>query len=210
MPCDSKMIGCRVKLTEIWVSGKLVTHISWIVYLWPFRVQCYLGVIQCPCVKITCNSKRAKIWDSPTLVKHVWSTFDPVVFKFILGSFGALAFSGGDSDSSSSSLSTWSPYRKEIWRKFIAVTLPLVLEKTQSLRLVLKRWEYFVPIAGVWKPGQFRETKYMFASPGRLSLYMQCPDWDVHQSTAHRHRGSWRYKEDNTTMHDTSQERQTW
>ncbi len=53
-------------------------------------------------------------------------------------------------------------YYKEIWRKIIAVTLQLVLEKTQSLHLVLKRWDYFVPIAGVWKPGLFRETKCIF------------------------------------------------
>ena len=35
------------------------------------------------------RAKRTKIWDSGTLVTHMWCTFDLVVFKFSLRSFGA-------------------------------------------------------------------------------------------------------------------------
>ena len=48
---------------------------------------------------MTCNSKMAgrrakwsEIWDSVTLVRHIWGTFDLVGFKVILGSFCALLF----------------------------------------------------------------------------------------------------------------------
>ena len=32
--------------------------------------------------------KRIKLWDSGILVTHIWCTFDLVVFKVILRSFG--------------------------------------------------------------------------------------------------------------------------
>ncbi len=35
------------------------------------------------------RAKRNKIWDLGTLVTHMWCTFDLVVFKVILRSFGA-------------------------------------------------------------------------------------------------------------------------
>ncbi len=35
------------------------------------------------------RAKWTKIWDSGTLVTHMWCTFDLVVFKVILRSFGA-------------------------------------------------------------------------------------------------------------------------
>ncbi len=34
--------------------------------------------------------KWGEIWDSVTLVTHIYGTFDLVVFNVILGSFGAL------------------------------------------------------------------------------------------------------------------------
>ncbi len=37
-----------------------------------------------------CRTKRSKIWDSGTLVIHMWRIFDLVVFKVMLGSFGGL------------------------------------------------------------------------------------------------------------------------
>ncbi len=36
------------------------------------------------------RARRSEIWDSGTLVTHMWCTFDFVVFKVILGSFGVL------------------------------------------------------------------------------------------------------------------------
>ncbi len=46
---------------------------------------------------MACNSKtarrrakRSEIWDSWILVTYIWGTYDMVVFKVILGSFGAL------------------------------------------------------------------------------------------------------------------------
>ncbi len=35
------------------------------------------------------RAKRTKIWDLVTLATHMWCTFDLVVFKVILRSFGA-------------------------------------------------------------------------------------------------------------------------
>ncbi len=35
------------------------------------------------------KAKWTKMWDSGTLVTHMWCTFDLVVFKVILRSFGA-------------------------------------------------------------------------------------------------------------------------
>ncbi len=46
---------------------------------------------------MACNSKmasrrakRSTFWDSRALIQHVWATFDLLVFKVILGSFGVL------------------------------------------------------------------------------------------------------------------------
>ncbi len=57
--------------------------------------QCHFGVIRRTCLKMACISKRAgsrvnwsEIWDSWTLVTHLWGTFDLVGFKVNLGSFG--------------------------------------------------------------------------------------------------------------------------
>ncbi len=36
------------------------------------------------------RAKRSEIWDSGTLLTHMWCTFDLVMFKVILGSFSAL------------------------------------------------------------------------------------------------------------------------
>ncbi len=45
--------------------GGLVEHICGTLTL--YSVQCHLGVIQCTCLKVPCNSKTAKqieVWDS--------------------------------------------------------------------------------------------------------------------------------------------------
>ncbi len=55
------------------------------------------------------RAKLTKIWDSGISVTHMWGTFDLVVFKLILGSFGAL-------------VSKWPVYRNQLvqwnWVKF--------------------------------------------------------------------------------------------
>ena len=58
-------------------------------------VQGHFEVIRYICVKMACKSKpaghrakRAYIWKSRRLVKHMWGIF--VVFKVILWSFGVL------------------------------------------------------------------------------------------------------------------------
>ncbi len=66
-------------------------------HLWPFSVLGHLGFIQCSCLKMACNSKiagcrmkRSEIWESWVVVVCIWGTFDLLVLKVILGSFGAL------------------------------------------------------------------------------------------------------------------------
>ncbi len=36
------------------------------------------------------RAEPSEIWDLGTVVRHMWCTYDLVVFKVILGSFGAL------------------------------------------------------------------------------------------------------------------------
>ena len=38
------------------------------------------------------RAKQTAIWESRTLVIHIWGTYDLVVLKVILGSFGALFY----------------------------------------------------------------------------------------------------------------------
>ncbi len=65
-------------------------------YFWPCSAQSHFGVTLCACLKIVCISKMAdhrarqtKIWDSRILLTHIWGTYDLLVCKGILGSFGA-------------------------------------------------------------------------------------------------------------------------
>ncbi len=79
---------CRAKRNKIWEKNGT--------NFWPSSVQGHLGVIQCTCLKIACNSKTAgrrakwsEIWELGQLLYNiVW--FDIVGFKVNLGSFGAL------------------------------------------------------------------------------------------------------------------------
>ncbi len=99
-PCVLKTAGRRVKWTKIWAPGVGTSYI-YTGYFWLVSVQDESEVIWCiseifnfqqPCILKTAGriAKRSEIWDSGKIVTHIWSTFDLVVFKVFLGSFGAL------------------------------------------------------------------------------------------------------------------------
>ncbi len=90
MACLSKTAGLRAKLSEIWDSETLVTHI-WITFdLVGFNV--ILGSLGALFSKWPVSRKRlvveqngSEVWDSGSVVIHIWGTFDLIVFKVIWG-----------------------------------------------------------------------------------------------------------------------------
>ena len=55
MACNSKTTGRRAKSSNIWDSGRVLTHISGAYDVG--SVQGHLGAIQCICLKMDYNSK---------------------------------------------------------------------------------------------------------------------------------------------------------
>ncbi len=92
----SKWAITRKRLVVVqtdWKLGFRDAFNTYMGYVSPCSVQGHFRIIWCTCVKMICNSKtigRNENWDSGTIVRYVWGTFDSVVFKVILGSLGAL------------------------------------------------------------------------------------------------------------------------
>ncbi len=92
--------GRRAKQLNLGITNTSYTYPVYKV-IWPCRGQGKFGVIQCTCLKMTYISKRtglrakqSEIWDSWTLVAHMWGTFDLVGFKVIWGHMVHLSQNG--------------------------------------------------------------------------------------------------------------------
>ena len=88
MAFNSKTTGRRAKRSEIEIQGQL-----FYIYrvIWPYTVQVQFEVIRCTCLRMACIVERNGVkFGTRTLLTYMWGTYDLVVFKVILGSFGAL------------------------------------------------------------------------------------------------------------------------
>ena len=87
-----------VHILTVKCSRSVRHYIVYTRYIWELSIKCYSEIFRHiskywqPLILKTAGHrvKRTEIWDSAPLVTHLWNTFDPVVFKVILGSFGVL------------------------------------------------------------------------------------------------------------------------